>query len=174
VELAVEKADVDVPEELASARAEEMFHRFEHQLSDRGIDPESFARIQGKSREELVADVRPEAERSLRREAVLAAIADAEGIEVSDDDLFEALRGGDDSPATEKEARRALDRLRSSGRDALVREDIRIRRAAEVVVDSATPIPMEQADARERLWTPGKERAEAGQLWTPGSGPSDA
>jgi trigger factor len=174
VELAVENAEVEVPEELASARAEEMFHRFEHQLSDRGIDPESFARIQGKSREELVADVRPEAERSLRREAVLAAIADAEGIEVSDDDLFEALRGGDDSPATEKEARRAVDRLRSSGRDALVREDIRIRRAAEVVVDSATPIPMEQADARERLWTPGKERAEAGQLWTPGSGPSDA
>ena len=174
VEVAVENAEVEVPEELASARAEEMFHRFEHQLSDRGIDPESFARIQGKPREELVADVRPEAERSLRREAVLAAIADAEGIEISDDDLFEALRGGDDSPATEKEARRALDRLRSSGRDALVREDIRIRRAAEVVVDSATPIPMEQADARERLWTPGKERAEAGQLWTPGSGPSDA
>jgi trigger factor len=174
VEVAVENAEVEVPEGLASARAEEMFHRFEHQLSDRGIDPESFARIQGKPRDELVADVRPEAERSLRREAVLAAIADAEGIEISDDDLFEALRGGDDSPATEKEARRALDRLRSSGRDALVREDIRIRRAAEVVVDSATPIPMEQADARERLWTPGKERAEAGQLWTPGSGPSDA
>lgn len=173
VEAAVGNAEVDVPDELASARAEEMFHRFEHQLADRGIDPETFARIQGKPREEMVADVRPDAERSLRREAVLAAIADAEGIEVSDEDLFEALRGGDESPATEKEARRALDRLRSSGRDALVREDIRIRRAAEVVVDSATPIPMEQADARERLWTPEKEREGAGALWTPGSGPAD-
>jgi trigger factor len=170
VEAAVQNAKVDVPEELAAARAEEMFHRFEHQLADRGVDPEAFARIQGKPREELVADVRPDAERSLRREAVLAAIADAEQIEISDDDLFEALRGGDDSPATEKEARRALERLRSSGRDALVREDIRIRRAAEVVVEAAKPIPLAQAEAREKLWTPEKEREGTGGLWTPGSG----
>jgi trigger factor len=170
VEAAVENAEVDVPEELAAARAEELFHRFEHQLADRGVDPQAFARIQGKPREQLVADVRPEAERSLRREAVLAAIADAEGIEVSDDDLFDALRGGDESPATEKEARRALDQLRASGRDALVREDIRIRRAAEVVVDEAKPIPLAQAEAREKLWTPEKEREGAGSLWTPGSG----
>jgi trigger factor len=170
VEAAVENAEVDVPEELAAARAEELFHRFEHQLADRGVDPQAFARIQGKPREQLVADVRPEAERSLRREAVLAAIADAEGIVVSDDDLFEALRGGDESPATEKEARRALDQLRASGRDALVREDIRIRRAAEVVVDEAKPIPLAQAEAREKLWTPEKEREGAGSLWTPGSG----
>ena len=170
VEAAVENAEVEVPEELAAARAEEMFHRFEHQLADRGIDPQAFTRIQGKPREQLVADVRPDAERSLRREAVLAAIADAEGIEVSDDDVFEALKGGDESPATEKEARRALDQLRSSGRDALVREDIRIRRAAEVVVDGAKPIPLAQAEAREKLWTPEKERQGAGSLWTPGSG----
>jgi hypothetical protein len=51
-----------------------------------------------------------------------------------------------------------------------VREDIRIRRAAEVVVDSATPIPLEQAEAREKLWTPEKEQKErSGQIWTPGS-----
>jgi len=171
VEAAVDNSEVDVPEQLAAARAEEMFHRFEHQLADQGIDPEAFARIQGKPRDEMVAEARPAAERSLRREAVLAAIADAEGIEVSDDDLFEALRGADESPATEKEARRALDQLRSSGRDALVREDIRIRRAAEVVVEAAKPIPLEQAEAREKLWTPDREReATAGRLWTPGSG----
>jgi len=174
VEAAVENAEVEIPDELAAGRAEELFHRFEHQLSHRGIDPETFTRIQGKTREELVADVKPEAEGSLRREAVLAAIAEAEGIEVSDEDLFEALRGDDESPKAEKEARKAVEKLRSSGRDALVREDIRIRRAAEAVVDAAKPIPMETAEAREKLWTPEKEREEKGSLWTPGSGePAD-
>jgi trigger factor len=170
VEAAVSEAEVDVPAELAQARAEEMFHRFEHQLQNRGIDPQAFARIQGKPRDQLVADVVPDAERSLRREAVLAAIADAEGIEVSDDDLLEALRGDDTSSATDKEARKGLERLRSSGRDALVREDVRIRKAAEAVVAAAKPIPLSVADAREKLWTPEKEREEKGQLWTPGSG----
>jgi trigger factor len=169
VAAAVDAAEVEVPDELADARAEEMFHRFEHQLQHRGIDPETFFRVQGRPREELVAEVRGDAERSLRQEAVLAAIAEAEGIEVSDDDLLEALRGGDESPAGEKEARKALDKLRSSGRDALVREDVRIRRAAELVVEAAKPIPLDQAEAREQLWTPEKGREESGPgaLWTP-------
>ncbi len=170
VEAAVDNATVEVPGELADARAEEMFHRFEHDLSHRGIDPETFFRIQGRSREEMVAEVKPDAERSLKRESVLAAIADAEGISVSDEDLFEALRGDDSSKKAEKEASKALDKLRSSGRDVLVREEIRIRRAAEAVVDSATPIALEQAEAREAIWTPDSEPEEKGALWTPGSG----
>jgi trigger factor len=172
VEAAVANATVDIPDELAAGRAEEMFHRFEHRLSHQGIDPEMFHRMQGKSRDELVEGVKPEAEQSLRREAVLAAIAEAEELEVSDDDLFEALRGDDGSPKAEKEARKAVDKLRQSGRDKLVREDIRMRRAAELVVDTAKPIPLGQAEAREKLWTPESERPGAGAeggLWTPGS-----
>ena len=170
VEAAVDAAEVEIPDALANARAEEMFHRFEHQLEHRGIDPEAFVRIQGKPREELIADVRPDAERSLKREAVLAAIADAEEIEVSDQELLEALRGGDGSKAAEKEAGKALESLRATGRDALVREDIRIRKAAEAVVEAAKPISLGQAEAREKLWTPDSEREEKGGLWTPGSG----
>jgi trigger factor len=180
VEAAVANAEVEIPEELADARAEEMYHRFEHRLSHQGIDPEMFTQMQGKSREELVENVKPEAVASLRRESVLAAIADAEGVEVSDDDLLEALRGDDDSPKALKEARKALDKLRSSGRDSLVREDIRIRRAAEAVVEAAKPIPLDQAEAREKLWTPEKDEPAGSstgppRLWTPGSGrPADA
>jgi trigger factor len=179
VDAAVANAEVEIPDELATGRAEELYHRFEHRLSHQGIDPQMFAQMQGSSREELVENVKPEALASLRREAVLIAIADAEGIEISDDELLEALRGDDDSPKAEKEARKALDKLRSSGRDALVREDVRIRRAAEAVVDSAKPIEMGQAEAREKLWTPEEGEAAGGEsgegkLWTPGSGePAD-
>ena len=46
-----------------------------------------------------------------------------------------------------------------------------MRKAADLVVESTTPIPLEQAAARDKLWTPDKEQgaeAEAGGLWTPG------
>ncbi len=185
VAAAVENAEVEIPDELAEARAEEMFHRFEHQLSHQGIEPETFFQIQGRTREEMVAEVRSEAEVSLARDAVLAGIANAESIEISDDDLLEGLRGDDTSPKAEKEARKAVEKLRSTGRDSLVRQDLRMRRAAELVVDSAKKIPMEKAEAREKLWTPEKGDPEAepaaeqadeegGKLWTPGSGkPAD-
>jgi len=51
----------------------------------------------------------------------------------------------------------------------MVREDIRARKAIELVADSAKPIPLEQAEAREQIWTPEKERKAAGGLWTPDS-----
>jgi hypothetical protein len=38
-------------------------------------------------------------------------------------------------------------------------------------VDNAKAIPVDQAKAREKLWTPDKdekEAAAAGQIWTPG------
>jgi hypothetical protein len=40
-----------------------------------------------------------------------------------------------------------------------------------LLVAEAKPISVDQAKARQKLWTPGKEGAESGsgQLWTPGS-----
>ena len=51
----------------------------------------------------------------------------------------------------------------------LLKEDLRMRRALELIAEGAKPIPMEQAHAREEIWTPEKEREEKGALWTPGS-----
>ena len=49
------------------------------------------------------------------------------------------------------------------------REDLRLGRAVQFLVDNAVPISMEQAEARERLWTPEEEKAPSGaKLWTPG------
>ncbi len=52
-------------------------------------------------------------------------------------------------------------------------EELRINKAAELVVDSAEPIEMDRAEAREKLWTPEEESGEGGdpgssELWTPG------
>ena len=46
-----------------------------------------------------------------------------------------------------------------------------MRKAVDLVVEHAKPIPVEQAAAREELWTPEKEEsgARSGEIWTPGS-----
>jgi FKBP-type peptidyl-prolyl cis-trans isomerase (trigger factor) len=101
---------------------------------------------------------------------VLAEIAKAEAIEVSDDEVTEALREAAGPDASEKQVKRALKRARQQGAEEALREDIAMRKAVDVLVESATPIPAERAAAREKLWTPEKEQEEsAGQIWTPGS-----
>ncbi len=167
VEAAAEGATVELPEELVSARAAERWERLERQLAARGMSPDSYLQMQGKTREQAIEESKPDAEAELRREAVLAAIAEAEGVEVSEEEMLEALAHTAEHERTTPE--KLLKRLRQSGRDAMVREDIRIRKAIDLVAESAKPIPLERAEAREKLWTPEKEREEAGSLWTPGS-----
>ncbi|HET8814334.1 MAG TPA: trigger factor [Solirubrobacterales bacterium] len=169
IDAAVDEATVEVPEELATARATERWERMERQLAGRGMDPNAFLQMQGKSRDELIEETKPDAERELKREAVVTAIADAEGIEISDEEMVEALEHSAEHERTTPE--KLLERLRKNGRDAMVREDLRARKAIELVAESAKPIPKEQAEAREKIWTPEKEKAgeeKSGELWTPG------
>ena len=61
--------------------------------------------------------------------------------------------------------------LTDQERDAFLAEEIRMRKAAELIVAEAKPVEMDRAEAREKLWTPegeGQSEAAAGDLWTPG------
>ncbi|HSS41045.1 MAG TPA: trigger factor [Solirubrobacterales bacterium] len=173
IDAAVAEATVEVPEELATARATERWERMERQLAGRGMDPNQFLQMQGKTREELIEETKSDAEKELRREAVVTAIAEAEGIEVSEEEMVEALAHSAEHERTTPE--KLLERLRQSGRDAMVREDLRAQKALDLVAESAKPIPKEDADARqekaearEKLLAPDEGKAKSGELWTPG------
>ncbi len=167
VDAAVEAATIEMPDDVVEARAQERWDRVERQLASRGMDPNTYLQMQGKTREEILEESKPDAERELKREAVLAAIAEAEAIEVSDEEMTEALAHTAEHERTTPE--KLLARLRENGRDAMVREDIQVRKAIDIVAESAKPIPLEQAEAREKIWTPEKEEEEKpSELWTPG------
>jgi trigger factor len=169
----VANSKIDLPEVIVDARATEVWDRIERQIRQSGMEPEAYLQMQGKSREEAITEARPDAEKGLLREAVLEAVAEAEGIEVADADLLEALQ----PPAGEKgKPEKLLKQLRKDGRDALLVEEIRLRKAGELLVDGAEAIPAAQADAREQIWTPedgedtgSTEKGEGEEkLWTPG------
>ncbi|MET0557788.1 MAG: trigger factor [Solirubrobacterales bacterium] len=177
VDAAVEAATVPVPDDLITARATERWESTERQLAQRGMDPNAFLQMQGKTREELIEESRPDAERDLKREAVVTAIADAEAIEVAEEELLEALEHSAEHERTTAE--KLLARLRENGREKMIREDLRAQKAIKLVAEAAKPIPLEEAEerqgraeAREKLLTPEKEgEAEGGKsgLWTPDS-----
>ncbi|MFL5864317.1 MAG: trigger factor [Solirubrobacteraceae bacterium] len=168
LEAAVNEAEVDLPDKLVHARAHEMLEQTFSALTRQGIGKDTYLKITGKDEEELAHEAEPEAAAALRREAVLAAVVAAEQIAPSDEDLLEAL-----TPAAERDdgdPADLMDRLRKAGRLEELRDEVAASKAAELLVREATPITVEQAKARQKLWTPGKEDPEPGsaQLWTPG------
>ncbi len=163
-------ATVDVPDSLVEARARELWDRMLHSLSHQGISKDAYLRIAGKSEEELLEEAKPEAEKALRREAVIAAVVAAEEIDPADGDVLDALQASAAREGVKPEKLR--DRLERNGRLADLKEDLAARRAIDLLVEEAKPISVEQAKARDLLWTPeqGEEPAGSGQqLWTPGS-----
>jgi trigger factor len=177
VDAAAANAKLEIPHDIVHARAHEMWERIERQLAARGIDPAAYAQMQGKDRHDLINDAEEDAERALRREAVLAAVADAEGIEPTDEDLLEAIGPGEGA----NDPAKLLGRLKETGRDQLLRDEVRLRRASDVIADNAKPIEMERAAARDQIWTPekagdegdadseGEAGEKSGELWTPGN-----
>jgi trigger factor len=180
LDAAVEQAEVALTPELIDARAREMWERMLHSLSHRGVSREAYLQITGREEGEILAEMHGDAERALRREAVLSAIVAAEEIVPSQERLLEAV-----TPVAEREGvepAKLIDDLRANGRLEELSEDLAARIAIELIAERAQPISVARAQAREQLWTPGREGASpaatpgapqpagapgAGKLWTP-------
>jgi trigger factor len=173
VDAVAEHAEIDLPHSIVHAKAHEMWGHTRRRIQAQGLDPAQYLQITGKTEHELIEEAEPDAERALKRESVLAAVVEAEGIEATDDELRDSIRqaiSASGRPAGDEDVESMLERIKSDGRDDALREDIAMRKAVDVLVEGAKPIPAEQAEARDKLWTPEKEGKEkASQLWTPGS-----
>jgi trigger factor len=175
LDAAVAQAQIALTPELVRARAQEMWERMLHSLGHRGISREAYLQVLGREEPEILAEMEPEAELALRREAVITAVVAAEGISPTVEELLAAI-----VPTAERESiepAKLFDDLRAAGRLEELREDLAAREAIGVIASAATPIPVAQAKAREQLWTPEKAAAQApgapapagppARLWTP-------
>jgi trigger factor len=131
-------ATIDVPDALVDARAKELWERMMGTLGKQGIEKDTYLRIAGKSEEELLAEARPDAEQALRREAVIAAVVEAEGLAPSDGDLLDALQESAVSEQTTPEKLR--DRLQKAGRLDELADDLAQRMAIDLITEHATAI----------------------------------
>ncbi len=165
----VAASKVDAAGPLVEARTRELLRGFARQVESRGVPLETFLAMTGQQPEELVARLQEEAQRSVGRELVLDAVADQLGIEVADEEVEALVR--EQAEALGDDVEQSLAALRESGRFETLREDLRLRNALDRVAAEVKPIPKAQAEARDAIWTPDKEKPPTDtKLWTPGEG----
>jgi trigger factor len=168
-------AKIDIPHPLIHSKAHDMWAVTARRLQQQGLDPSQYLQILNKTEHDLINESEPDAERALRRESALAALVEDEGIEVSDEEMLDALREASTQPGqpppSDKSLQRSLKKARAQGADEALREDIAMRKAVDLVVEHSKAISVEQAKAKKLLWTPEKDEQEEApsELWTPGS-----
>jgi trigger factor len=168
VDALVDASRIEPSGPLVEARTRELLAGLVQSLERRGISPETYLAASNQTPQQLEERLRAEATRSVARELALEAVADTAGIDVSDEELREFIR--EHAEGEGEEAEEVVEQVFASGRHELLREDLRMRKALDLVVAEAERIPLELAQAREKLWTPEKgAAAPETKLWTPGS-----
>jgi len=130
-----DNAKISMPQPLVDARASELLDRMLHQLSQQGISREMYFQISGRTEEEMLGESAEAAQKSLRHEAALVAVIEAEDIQPGDGDILTALQGSAAQEQTTPEKLR--DRLEKANRlDDLI-EELSQRQALDLIVESA-------------------------------------
>ncbi|HET6695815.1 MAG TPA: trigger factor [Gaiellaceae bacterium] len=164
----VDASSFDSLDPMVERRTAELASGFVRSIERRGVPLETYLAMTGQSQEQIVERLRGEAESSLKRELVLDAVADELGLEVSDEEIETLIREQAEEAGEDPEA--VLVSARESAGFEQLRGDLRMRKALDEVIKGVKRIPVELARAREKLWTPEKEKGPTEtKIWTPGS-----
>jgi trigger factor len=133
-EALVELVTEEIPEQLVVEELRERIHDLNHRLDAQGMSLGQFLGATGRDEQEFLDELRVGALQSVKIDLALRALVEAEGIEVSDEELDEELAAMGER--LEMGADEVRDQLERAGRLPAVRSDRRKAKAMRWLVDN--------------------------------------
>lgn len=134
IEAIVADSKMDIPEAMIETEAEKLLENYGRSLAMQGMSLETYMQYTGLTKDKLVDQMKPQAEKSIKGRLVLQAVADAEDIQVSDEDYDAEI--GRMAEMYQMEA----DELKKSigeYEEKQIKNDIRVKKAIDIVRDNA-------------------------------------
>jgi trigger factor len=135
VELAADKATVDIPEVMIETEMDYMLKQFEQRLMYQGLNLELYTQFTGQSVEDIKAQFKDDAVKRVKANLVLEAIAKAENIEVTDEDVNQEIE------ETAKQMERDVEEVRqifeSQGAIESMKEQLLVKKTIDLLVSNS-------------------------------------
>ncbi|PNY19748.1 trigger factor [Streptococcus parauberis] len=132
IELAVENAEiVELPEEMVHDEVHRAMNEFMGNMQRQGISPEMYYQLTGTSEDDLHKQYESEADKRVKTNLVIEAIAKAEGFEASDEEIEKEIN----DLATEYNM--PVEQVRTLLSADMLKHDIAMKKAVEVITESA-------------------------------------
>jgi trigger factor len=132
-----DQVDFDIPEGLIRAEMDGHLHDFLHRLEEAELNLEDYFEASGQTQEDFLADLRSQAELVLRTRLVLDAVVEAEEIQVSEEDISNAVQA---LAARSEDPSGYLKAFQQSGRGLALASDILRNRALDAILSTANPV----------------------------------
>lgn len=137
----VDAIDVEIPEAIVRSEMDDLLHRLGHRLEQQDVSFADYLEVTGQTQDQFFADVSAQAVRGVRTRLLLDAIADQEGLEVTDEEMMAVV-----NVALARETERQIDpavfreALRGSSEEKTITADILRNKALERIISSARPV----------------------------------
>ncbi|HEQ9794677.1 trigger factor [Streptococcus pyogenes] len=133
IELAVANAEiVDLPEEMIHEEVNRSVNEFMGNMQRQGISPEMYFQLTGTTQEDLHNQYSAEADKRVKTNLVIEAIAKVEGFEATDSEIEQEIN----DLATEYNM--PADQVRSLLSADMLKHDIAMKKAVEVITSTAS------------------------------------
>jgi len=132
-----DQVDVELPEALVRAEMDNRLHNLTHRLDEAEATLDDYLRSTGFTPDEFIAAIERQAETALRNQLVLEAVAEAEEIEVTEEDLTSALGA---LAAESGDPAAFIDEYREAGAPRAVARAILRDKAMGAILSNAQPV----------------------------------
>lgn len=144
---AIDNAVLDVPACMVDTEVENQVKKTEQQISMYGMNMETYCQYIGATLDEYKERIRPQAELSVKRDLVLEAIVKAEDIPVTEEEMDKEFA---DAAEYFKKSVEEVKSMFADRKDA-VAEDIKMRKAIDLIYDTAVKVPAKaESDTEEK------------------------
>lgn len=127
----IEKLEAEIPEAMFAAETENFVRDYDNRLRQSGLDLQTYFKYTGLTLDALREQLRPQAEKQVKARLALEAIAAAEAIDVTDEELDAefALLASNYNMEAEK--------LKEFVEPDMVKADVKVRKAMKLVKENA-------------------------------------
>ena len=134
MEKVYEENNFDLPQVMIDDQADQMLQEFSQQLAQQGMNLEMYCQYLQKTEEDIRKELLPDAEKRVKSRMIIEAVADAEGIEASPEDIEEEMQAMAKQYNMEVEKLKELFKVENA---TYLVQDIRMRKAIDLMYQEA-------------------------------------
>ena len=142
----VAASEMDIPDLMLDAQAQQSAQDFAMRMESQGIQFEQYLNLVGQTPEKFMEDIRPHALATIQQRLVLEAVAKAENIEITEEMIDEELKKMADAYGME------LDKLKEMVSDKEIegmKVDLAVSKAADFLYDNGVAVEPKEEEKEE-------------------------
>lgn len=154
----IEDSKIEIPAPMLLTEQKQMFDQFAQRISMQGMPVDQYLQYTGQTRETMIEQIKPQAEKKIKSRLVLEAVATAEGLTASDEDFDKEVETMAESYKMEVDK---VKELLGENEQKQIRDDLAAKKALTFITEHAKVTKVSKKSAKKTTKAAAKTNEKA-------------